>query len=100
MIWISIAILCVGTLLFKVIGPVLAGGWQPPAKVVRVIELLTPALLTSLVITSAFSDGPQLVLDARAAGLLAGTAVLLARGPLLLALVVGAASTAALRLLA
>lgn len=100
MTWISIAVLCVGTLVFKTIGPVLAGGWEPPAKVVRAIELLTPALLTSLVITSAFSAGQQLVLDARAAGLLAGTTVLLARGPLLLALVVGAATTAALRLLA
>jgi hypothetical protein len=98
MIWVTIATLCLGTLLFKTVGPVLAGGWDPPAAAVRVIELLTPALLTSLIIISTVADGQQLVLDARVGGLLAGAAVLLARGPFVLALVVGAAAAAALRL--
>ena len=98
-IWVTITVLAVGTLLLKTVGPVLAGGWDPPPAAVRVIELLTPAMLTSLIITSTFPDGRELVLDARAGGLLAGALVLLARGPLVLALVVGAAVTAGLRLL-
>ena len=100
MIWLTIAILCLGTLAFKTIGPVLAGGWEPPAAAVRVIELLTPALLTALVITSTADRRP-----AAGAGRPAppacwpARAVLLARGPLVLALVVGAAAAAGLRLL-
>jgi hypothetical protein len=99
MIWVTITVLAVGTLLFKTVGPVVAGGWEPPPAAVRAIELLTPALLTSLIVVGTFADGRELALDARAGGLLAGALVLLARGPLVLALVAGAATTAGLRLL-
>lgn len=65
----------------------------------RVIELLTPALLTSLVITSTLDDGGHLVLDYRAVGVLVGAALLLCRAPLLVALVVAAATAAAVQAL-
>lgn len=50
MIWVVIAALALGTLAFKTLGPLLAGGATPPAALTRVIELLTPALLAALVV--------------------------------------------------
>ena len=68
MIWVLIAILALGTVALKIAGPLIAGGRQPPAPLIRVIGLLTPALLTSLVISSTFADDGQLTLDARVVG--------------------------------
>ena len=50
-IWILIAVLCLGSLTLKAFGPLLAGGRTPPAALRRVITLLTPALIASLVVT-------------------------------------------------
>ena len=99
MIWVLIAALTLGTLAFKATGPVLAGGVEPPAPLARVIAMLTPALLTSLVIISTFASGPHLRLDARAAGLLVGGLLLLIRAPLWAALVAGAGTAALIRAL-
>jgi hypothetical protein len=96
--WVLVVVLCVGTLAFKAIGPLLAGGVEPPPALIRVIGMLTPVLLAGLVVTSTFSDGRHLTVDARAAGLLVGGGLLLCRVPVLLALVLAAASTAAVRL--
>jgi len=42
MTWVLVGILAMGTLALKVLGPLVAGGVQPPRAFVRVIELLTP----------------------------------------------------------
>jgi branched-subunit amino acid transport protein AzlD len=97
--WLLVGVLAAGTLTFKILGPLVAGGVQPPPALVRVIDLLTPALLTALIVTSTFSDGRTLVLDARAAGLAVGVALLLVRAPLVVALVAAAAVVAGIRLL-
>jgi hypothetical protein len=65
-----------------------------------VIDLLTPALLTALIVVSTFSDGRALVLDARAAGVAVGIVLLLVRVPLVVALVAAAVAVAGIRLLA
>jgi hypothetical protein len=44
--WLLIAVLAVGTVLLKTIGPVLAGGRQPPPALTRVIALIAPALIS------------------------------------------------------
>ena len=63
------------------------------------IGLLTPMLLAVLVVTHARCrrDG-DLTVDARAVGLVVGAGLLLCRVPVLLALVLAAASTAVVRL--
>ncbi len=94
MIWVVIAALAVGTIVVKTIGPLLAGGTEPPAPVNRVIEFLTPALLASLIVTSTIGDGQHLVIDSRAAGVLVGAVLLLLRLPLVVALTAGAATAA------
>jgi hypothetical protein len=95
--WVLVGILAAGTLTLKVFGPLVAGGVQPPPALVRVIDLLTPALLTALIVTSTFSDGRALVLDARAAGVAVGVLLLLVRVPLFVALVAAAGVVAAIR---
>ena len=97
--WVLVGVLAVGTVVLKLTGPLLAGGKQPPPALVRVIDLLTPALLTALVVTSTFATGRELVLDARAAGVAVGLGLLLLRVPLLVALVAAACAVAGLRLL-
>ena len=62
------------------------------------IDLLTPALLTALIVVSTFSDGRSLVIDARAAGVAVGVVLLLVRVPLVAALVAAAAVVACIRL--
>lgn len=99
MIWLLIAVLAVGTIAFKVLGPLLAGGVQPPAPLARVIGLLTPALLTALVVVSTFGDERRLVLDARAAGVVVGVVLLLLRVPLIVTLLGAALVTGIVRAL-
>ena len=78
-------------------GPLLTGGREPPAPLTRVIALLTPALLTALVLSSAFATGRDLVVDARAAGVVTGLVLLLLRVPLAVAMVAAALVAAGVR---
>ncbi|WNV87914.1 AzlD domain-containing protein [Umezawaea sp. Da 62-37] len=100
MTWILIAALTLGSLALKACGPLLAGGRTPPAALQRVITLLTPALITSLVVTGTLTHGQHLTLDARLAGLTAGLIALAVRAPLVVALIAAVATTAGIRLIA
>ena len=97
--WALILVLAAGTVLFKTVGPVLAGGRQPSARLVRVIALLAPALITALVVAGTFTDHQTLVVDARAAGLAVGAVALWWRAPVVVALLLAAATCAAVRAL-
>ena len=99
MTWLLVIALATGTVALKVIGPLVAGGIEPPTTMVRVIDLLTPALLTGLVVTSTFASGQHLVVDARAAGVLVGLGLLLLRVPLVVALLAAAGAVALVRFL-
>ena len=100
MTWVLVLVLAIGTVALKVVGPIFAGGVTPPPALTRVIALLTPALLTGLVVISTFSSGHALVVDARAAGVGLGLGLLLLRAPLVVALVAASTTVAAIRLLA
>jgi branched chain amino acid efflux pump len=91
-------VLAAGTVLMKTIGPVLAGGRQPPAPLTRVIALVAPALISALIVAGTFTQGQQLVIDARAAGLAVGAVALWFRAPAVLALLLAAIVCAVLRL--
>jgi branched-subunit amino acid transport protein AzlD len=97
--WLLIIVLAVGTVLMKTIGPVLAGGRQPPAALTRVIALVAPALISALIVAGTFTDGQHLVIDARAAGLVVGAVALWFRAPAAVALLLAALVCAVLRLL-
>ncbi len=96
-VWILVGVLALGTLVAKAFGPVLAGGRTPPRAVQRVITMLTPALITSLVVTGTLITDQHLSIDARVAGVGAGLVALVLKAPLIAALVIAAATTATLR---
>jgi len=97
MTWVLIGVLALGTLTFKMAGPLSLTAKDLPPAATRVIALIAPALLTALVVSSTFVTEQRLVLDARAAGLAAGVAALWLRLPVLVALVAAVAVTALLR---
>jgi Branched-chain amino acid transport protein (AzlD) len=96
--WALIAVLALGTVLLKTLGPLLAGGRQPPAPLTRVIALVAPALISALIVVGTFTHGRELVIDARAAGLGVGAIALWFRVPPVVALLLAAMACALLRL--
>jgi branched-subunit amino acid transport protein len=96
-VWLCVIAVGIATIALKASGPVLAGGRELPVGASRVVDLLAPALLAALVATQAFASDEALVLDERAAGLLAGGVAVLLRAPLLVVVLVAAATAAGLR---
>jgi branched-subunit amino acid transport protein len=97
--WIVIAALAVVNFAIKATGPLVAGRRELPATLQRFIEASVAGLVAALVVTGAFADGRALVLDERAAGIGAALAAVLLRAPMIVVLVVAAATTAGLRAL-
>lgn len=98
-VWVTILVLAAATAAIRAAGPLALGGRELAPAVQRVLVLLAPALLSALVVTETLGEGGELVLDERAAGVAAAGGVLALRGPLLAAIAVAAAVTAALRAL-
>ena len=96
-VWICVIVVGMATIAIKAGAPVLAAGRELPQGAGRVIDLLAPSLLAALVATQAFASDAALVLDARAAGLLAGAVAILLRAPLLVVVLAAAATAAGLR---
>jgi branched-subunit amino acid transport protein len=96
-VWITIAVLAVGTVALKGGGPALLGRRELPAVAGRVVGLLAPALLAALVAVETVTHGHSLVVDARLAGLGAAAGVLALRGPPIVAVIAAVAVTAAVR---
>ena len=95
--WTAVLVVGLATVALKGAGPVLAGGRQLPRGSARVVDLLAPALLAALVATQAFASEESLVLDERGAGLLVAGVAILLRAPLLVIVLVAAATAATLR---
>ena len=98
MSWLVIAVVGTGTMLFKAAGPVLLGGRQLPPRVAAVVEVLAPAMLAALVVTQTVGGDRQLVLDERLLGVAAGGIAVWLRAPLLVVMIVAAATAALIRL--
>jgi branched-subunit amino acid transport protein len=98
-VWITIAGLTAATMALKAAGPVVLGGRELPERALTVIALLAPALLAALVLTGTFTDGKELTLDPRAAGLGCAALAALLRAPLLVTVLVAAVGTAVVRAL-
>ncbi len=99
MIWAAVLATAAGCYLLKVTG------WFVPASVlerprVRAASALLPvALLSALVVVQVFADGRSLVVDARAAALVAAAVCLWRRLPFVVVVLVAAATAALLRAL-
>jgi branched-subunit amino acid transport protein len=98
-LWVVIVAVTLATVAFKAAGPILAGGRELPPRVNAVMALLTPVLLTALVVTGTFGEGGHLELDERALGIGVAAVALTLRAPVLLAVVLAALITALARLL-
>ena len=98
-LWILIGVLAVTTALIKAAGPVLVGGRALPGSATKVIALLPPVLLAALVVTSTFTEGQRLHVDASTAGVAVAGVLIWLRKPLLLSVLTAVAVTAALRAL-
>ena len=98
MTWPAVAMLAGVCVLMRVAVPLGLGDRRPP-WLERGLSAALPALLAALVVVGTVADGQALEVDPRLAGVLAAGAVVLARGPLLLVIVVAAGVTAGLRAL-
>ena len=97
-LWVSIVAVTLASAAIKAAGPILAGGREIPRRANAVLVLLTPALLTALVVTGTFGEGGHLELDEKALGVGAAAVALALRAPVLLAVVLAALVTALARL--
>ena len=93
-VWVSIAIVAAANFAIKASGPVLLGGRELPEQLLRIIALLAPAILTALVVVGTLSRCLTL-----AAVMVPAGAGMAARMPMVAAIVLGTATTAALRAL-
>jgi hypothetical protein len=96
-VWITIAAVAVVCVAAKVTGPMLLGDRELPTWAETTIALLAPALVSALVVVETVSEPGRLVLDARLVGVGVGGLALLARAPMLVAVLAGMVATAAVR---
>lgn len=98
--WTVVVALIVTSALTRAAGPLALGGRDLPPRVVGVLELLAPALLTALIVAEALGENGDLHVDESLVGV-GAAGVLLARRPhaLLSAIVIAAGITAGLRAL-
>jgi len=87
--WPAIMVASLGCYAIKLLGLSVPRKWLAHPRLARIADLLPVALLTALVATQTFTSGPHLVIDARAAGLLAAIVALRFKAPFLV--VVGVA---------
>ena len=98
MSWVVIAVVGVATMAFKASGPVLLGQRELPPRLNAVVEVLAPAMLAALVVTQTVGGDRELVLDERLAGVLVGAVAVWLRAPLIVVMVVAAATAGLIRL--
>lgn len=99
MSWAAIIVLATGAYLLKLTG-VLVGNRVANPLLRRSITLIPPALFCALIALQTFETDTELVLDARAAGLVAALAAAWRKLPFIVVIVLGMAATALTRLIA
>jgi branched-subunit amino acid transport protein len=97
--WLLVAIVGLGTIALKGVGPLVLGGRRVPDRLTGVVSLLAPTLLAALIVTNTFATGTALVIDARVAGMAAAVVAIVLRAPILVVIVVAAVAAAVTRAL-
>jgi hypothetical protein len=98
-VWVTIAVLALGTLAIKSSGPLTLRGRRPGGRALAVITLIAPSVLAALVVYETLVGHPSgIVVDARVVGLGAAVLALWARLPMTLVMVAAAVATALTRL--
>lgn len=99
-VWVTVGVVGVATVLSKAAGPVVLGRRPLSGAALRVVELVAPVMLVALVVTQTVGGDRAAVLDARLVGVTAAGVLLWRGAPIVPAMVVAAAVTALLRLVA
>ena len=97
MTWTLIILLTLGAYAFKVTGLVFLGGRSLPPIFERCLALIPAAVVIALVMKDTFTQGQELVLDARALGIAVAVIAAWRKAPLIVVIVLGAAVTALVR---
>ena len=97
MTWTLVILLTLGAYAFKVTGLVFLGGRSLPPMFERCLALIPAAVVTALVMKDTFTNGQELVLDARALGIAVAVIAAWRKAPLIVVIVLGAAVTALVR---
>lgn len=99
-VWITIGVLCAGTVAIKSAGPLALGGRQPSGRALAVLSLVAPALLSALVVYETVGgENGGLEVDERLLGVGAAAICLAAKLPLGVVVITAAAVTALARAL-
>ena len=97
MTWTLIILLTLGAYAFKVTGLMFLGGRSLPPIFERCLALIPAAVVTALVMKDTFTNGQDLVLDARALGIAVAGIAAWRKAPLIVVIVLGATVTALVR---
>jgi len=95
--WGAILMIAAGAYFFKAAGTFGLGRYLQNPTMLAIGTLLPPALLAALVAVQTFSTGNALVIDARAAGVIAGGIAVWLRAPFWVVVLIAAAVTATIR---
>lgn len=98
MMWAGVLVAAGACYTLKLAGLSLPQSWLSAPRIQRTVPLIPVALLAALVGTQTFSTGGHLVLDVRAAALVAAAVAVVLRAPFLVVVVAAAATAALLRL--
>lgn len=94
-VWVTIAVLAVGTIALKSIGPVTLGGRAPGDSAMAVIALFAPALLAALIVYETLADGDGgIALDERLVGVASAGTALAFRASMAVVVIAAAVTTA------
>ena len=96
-VWAVVLLCALTTLVTKGVGPFATASRALPAPAVRVVVLLSSALLSALVVTNALADGGRLHVGADTAGAAVAALLLWRRAHVLVAVLAAAVVTAGLR---
>lgn len=96
-LWTTILIASAVVLGTKLLGYLVPASVAAHPRIQRISDVLTVALLASLVVTQTVATGSDIVVDARVAALVFGAGLLWIRAPFIVVVVLAAALAAALR---
>jgi len=96
-LWFLIGALSVTAYLLKAVGFVVVGGRTMPSALERCLALIPASLLAALVVKDTFTVAQDLVIDARAAGLVVALIAVWRRAPFIVVVVAAMAATALVR---
>ena len=98
-LWMLIALLSITAYALKVIGFAVIGGRRMPPVIERCLALIPASLLAALVVKDTFTIAQDVVLDARAVGLVVALVAVWRKAPFIVVVVAAMAATAIVRLL-